>query len=88
MILDALDHEATGWTPDVGHIINGGMDPLAKMIEYAELINLVHYKGLGRRPRICLDGRGEGRPRSHYAVAPGTGTTTAGLSAKTKHPRP
>ena len=59
MILDALDHEATGWTPDVGHIINGGMDPLAKMIEYAELINLVHYKDWGGDPEFALMGEGK-----------------------------
>ena len=32
VILEALDPAATGWTPDVGHLINGGMDPLLKAI--------------------------------------------------------
>lgn len=31
VILESLDASVTGWTPDVGHLINGGMDPLAKM---------------------------------------------------------
>ncbi|MDG1357512.1 MAG: sugar phosphate isomerase/epimerase [Akkermansiaceae bacterium] len=44
VILEGLDASVTGWTPDVGHIINGGMDPLEKMKEYESLINLVHFK--------------------------------------------
>jgi len=31
-IIERLDSSVTGWTPDVGHIINGGMDPLTKML--------------------------------------------------------
>lgn len=43
-ILPGLDATVTGWTPDVGHIANGGMDPLTKMKQYAHLINHIHYK--------------------------------------------
>ena len=49
----------TGWTPDVGHIINGGMDPLAKMKEYESLINLVHYKDWDGNPGFTLMGEGK-----------------------------
>ncbi|MEM9659814.1 MAG: TIM barrel protein, partial [Planctomycetota bacterium] len=31
VVLEGLDAQATGWTPDVGHIANGGMDPLETM---------------------------------------------------------
>ena len=59
VILDGLDASVTGWTPDVGHIINGGMDPLAKMKEYASLINHVHYKDWDGNPEFALMGEGK-----------------------------
>jgi inosose dehydratase len=58
-ILERLDASVTGWTPDVGHIANGGMDPLQKMKEYAPLINLVHYKDWDGNPDFALMGRGK-----------------------------
>ncbi len=58
-ILNGLDAEVTGWTPDVGHIINGGMDPLAKMKEYASLINHVHFKDWDGEPEFALMGQGK-----------------------------
>lgn len=59
MILEGLDASVTGWTPDVGHIINGGMDPLEKMKEYADLINHVHYKDWDGDPEFALMGQGK-----------------------------
>lgn len=59
VILEGLDHEATGWTPDVGHIINGDMDPLAKLTEYASLINHVHYKDWAGDSEFALMGEGK-----------------------------
>ncbi len=59
VVLEALDTTVTGWTPDVGHIINGGMDPLAKMKEYASLINHVHYKDWNGEPEFALMGKGK-----------------------------
>jgi inosose dehydratase len=59
VILESLDAAATGWTPDVGHIINGGMDPLEKMKEYASLINHVHYKDWDGEPEFALMGKGK-----------------------------
>lgn len=58
VILEALDRTVTGWCPDVGHIINGGMDPLEKMKEYASLINHVHYKDWDGEPEFALMGKG------------------------------
>lgn len=58
-IIENLDSSVTGWTPDVGHIINGGMDPLTKMKQYAELINFVHYKDWDGNPEFALMGQGQ-----------------------------
>lgn len=58
-ILPGLDEEVIGWTPDVGHIINGGMDPLTKMKEYESLINLVHYKDWDGPQQFALMGEGK-----------------------------
>ncbi|MDR8394632.1 sugar phosphate isomerase/epimerase [Aliifodinibius sp. S!AR15-10] len=59
VILPGLDPEVIGWTPDVGHIINGEMDPLAKMKEYESLINLVHYKDWQAPHEFALMGEGK-----------------------------
>lgn len=59
VILGALDSSVSGWTPDVGHMLNGGMDPLAKMKEYQELINLVHFKDWDGNPEFTLMGQGK-----------------------------
>ncbi|HEV7346937.1 sugar phosphate isomerase/epimerase family protein [Telluribacter sp.] len=59
VVLEGLDTSVTGWTPDVGHIINGGMDPLEKMKEYASLINHMHYKDWDGAPEFALMGQGK-----------------------------
>jgi len=59
VILENLDARVTGWTPDVGHMANGGMNPLEMMKRYASLINLVHYKDWDGSPEFCLMGRGK-----------------------------
>ena len=59
VVLESLDITVTGWTPDVGHIINGGMNPLTKMKEYASLINHVHYKDWNGEPEFTLMGKGK-----------------------------
>ena len=59
IILEGMDASVTGWTPDVGHIANGGMDPLAKMQEYASLINHVHYKDWDGNPEFVIMGAGK-----------------------------
>lgn len=58
-VLNGLDSSLTGWTPDVGHIINGDMDPLEKMQEYAHLINHMHYKDWDGEPEFALMGMGK-----------------------------
>ena len=59
VILEGLDSSVTGWTPDVGHIINGEMDPLTKMKQYSSLINHVHYKDWDGNPEFALMGEGK-----------------------------
>lgn len=59
VVLEKLDARVTGWTPDVGHIANGGMDPLEMMKRYASLINLVHFKDWNGAPEFSLMGQGK-----------------------------
>jgi inosose dehydratase len=59
VLLNGIDSSVMGWTPDVGHIINGGMDPLSIMKQYAELINHVHYKDWNGAPEFCRMGDGK-----------------------------
>jgi inosose dehydratase len=58
-LLNGLDSKVIGWTPDVGHIINGGMDPLETMKQYADLINHVHYKDWDGNPVFAVMGDGK-----------------------------
>jgi inosose dehydratase len=57
-LLNGLDPTICGWTPDVGHIINGGMDPLDLMKQYQPLINHVHFKDWDGNPEFALMGDG------------------------------
>ena len=59
VILDGLDSAVTGWTPDVGHIANGGMDPLEIMQRWQPLINHIHYKDWDGNPEFALMGEGK-----------------------------
>ena len=55
--MSGLDATVTGWTPDVGHIRNGGMDILSKMAEFRPLINHIHYKDWDGNPdRVIMEG--------------------------------
>lgn len=44
VVLNSLDPRLTGWTPDVGHIIRGGMDVIDTMTKWGHLVNHIHYK--------------------------------------------
>ncbi len=59
VLLNGLDSKVIGWTPDVGHIINGGMDPLETMKQYADLINHLHYKDWDGNPEFAVMGEGK-----------------------------
>ncbi len=59
VLLNGLDSRVIGWTPDVGHIVNGGMDPLETMKKYEQLINHVHYKDWDGNPEFAVMGEGQ-----------------------------
>ena len=46
ILLNGLNNDLIGYTPDVGHIAKGGMDPIEIVKEYRDLINLIHYKDM------------------------------------------
>jgi inosose dehydratase len=46
VVLPQLNPSLVGYTPDIGHIAKGGMDPLAVVAQYRALITHVHYKDL------------------------------------------
>ena len=46
ILLNGLDSEVIKYTPDVGHMAKGGMDPLKIIRQYRELVNCVHYKDM------------------------------------------
>ena len=44
VLFDLLKGTAIGWAPDVGHIVNGGIDALKLMKEHRQMIRHVHFK--------------------------------------------
>jgi inosose dehydratase len=46
ILLNGLDSSVIGYTPDLGHIAKGGMDPLSIVKQYHELVNCIHYKDM------------------------------------------
>jgi len=47
-----------GFTPDLGHVARGGMDPLAVVQQYRERVNHVHAKDMDDHGRWALIGTG------------------------------
>jgi inosose dehydratase len=45
-VLNGLDNRVIKYTPDLGHIAKGGMDPLSVAKQYKDLINCIHYKDM------------------------------------------
>ncbi len=58
ILLNGLDNRVIKYTPDVGHIAKGGMDPLAIIKEYYSLVNCVHYKDMFADGRWAAMGEG------------------------------
>ena len=58
ILLHGLDQKVIGYTPDVGHIAKGGMDPLAIIKEYRDQVNMVHYKDMFADGRWAPTGEG------------------------------
>lgn len=58
ILLNGLNAKHIGYTPDVGHIAKAGMDPLAIIKRYRELVNLVHYKDMHADGQWAQTGEG------------------------------
>jgi inosose dehydratase len=58
VLLNGLDRRVIKYTPDLGHIAKGGMDPLSIVKEYHELVNCVHYKDMYEDGRWAAMGEG------------------------------
>lgn len=58
-LLPMLDTKYIKWTPDVGHIAKGGMDPVQLMREYRSLINHVHFKDMNKAGEWTMTGEGD-----------------------------
>lgn len=59
ILLNGLDPRVIGYTPDVGHIAKGGMDPLQIIERYRSQINCIHYKDMYRDGRWAIMGDGD-----------------------------
>ncbi|MDB4292595.1 sugar phosphate isomerase/epimerase [Maribacter sp.] len=58
ILLNGLDSDLIKYTPDVGHMAKGGMDPLKVIKEYRELVNCIHYKDMFEDGRWAEMGAG------------------------------
>ena len=58
ILLNGLDASVIGYTPDVGHIAKGGMDPLTVVRQYRELVNCIHYKDMFENNKWAPMGKG------------------------------
>ncbi len=46
IMFDTLYSCGIGYAPDVGHMVNGGIDPLGTIIENREIVQHVHFKDM------------------------------------------
>ncbi len=58
ILLNGLNPNWIGYTPDVGHIAKGGMDPLSIIKEFRSLVNLVHFKDMFADGQWAPTGKG------------------------------
>ena len=58
ILLNGLDRRVLKYTPDVGHMAKGGMDPLKVIKEYRDIVNCVHYKDMFDDGRWAAMGEG------------------------------
>lgn len=58
VLLNGLNAEVIGYTPDVGHIAKGGMEPLEIIKKYRSQVNCVHYKDMYKDGRWAATGAG------------------------------
>jgi inosose dehydratase len=58
VLLDGLDPEIVGFTPDAGHLAAGGMDPLEIITRYRERVDHVHFKDVAADGTWAATGEG------------------------------
>ena len=58
VLLNGLDSRVIKYTPDVGHMAKGGMDPVKVIREYRELVNCIHYKDMFENGEWAAMGEG------------------------------
>lgn len=59
VLINGLDAEVIGYTPDVGHIAKGGMDPLEIIKKYWSTVNCMHFKDMYKDGRWAATGEGD-----------------------------
>ena len=59
LLLEGLDPRVVNYTPDVGHIANGGMNPLEILHTYRDRIDHIHLKDFSQRNGWARTGEGE-----------------------------
>ena len=58
ILLNGLNSNVIKYTPDVGHMAKGGMDPVKVITEYRDIVNCVHYKDMFEDGRWAQMGDG------------------------------
>lgn len=58
ILLNGLNNKWIGYTPDLGHIAKGGMDPFEIVKEYRSLVNMIHYKDMYADGKWARTGEG------------------------------
>lgn len=58
VMFDRLSRTCLGWVPDLGHMVNGGMDPLETLRAGRALVRHVHFKDYAGPGRWALMGQG------------------------------
>ena len=59
VLFELMDQTRIGWVPDVGHIVNGGMDALALLKEGRSRICHVHFKDRAADGTWAVMGKGD-----------------------------
>lgn len=60
IMFDTLYRKAIGYAPDVGHMMNGGIDPLKVIREHRDIVRHVHFKDMTADHEWATMGQGIG----------------------------
>lgn len=58
IMFDTLYAKGIGYAPDVGHMLNAGIDPLKMIREHRDIVRHVHFKDIGADHVFCTMGAG------------------------------